>query len=316
MWRQRQPSGSGGLLAFPARVVSTLCPLRAGAIGQMVLDAVNGVLGFPIGDDVGQYSVQAGVSPRRRPMLRRWRSSNHLGFPPWAYVGPGVVVPVAMQVSRGELVVELGIDPQLFGRTCRVDISLGRVRVVRDQSLSNLVRVEAAVGHGGADHEFGEVVAERGQGQVVEVDDRDPLVGEQEVADVGVLLERRRRHCDRQGHPVECVPARRHEVADHQVVWGVERLVEPGRVQLPGIGGGVHSAQRLGQHFEVIWAWLSVAEVLEHQLVRLRRLQGGHTDIALQRRQPVAVGRCRRGSARVLVTFGEHDAGHGRTAVT
>lgn len=47
------------------------------------------------------------------------------------------------------------------------------------------------MGHARADHEFGEVVAERGEGQVVEVDDRDTLVGEQEVSDVGVLVEGR-----------------------------------------------------------------------------------------------------------------------------
>ena len=64
---------------------------------------------------------------------------------------------------------------------------------LQDSATPDLRDPWGAVGHGEGDDELGEVVAERGEGQVVEVDgDRGAVRGDEEVAGVGVLVEGRR----------------------------------------------------------------------------------------------------------------------------
>lgn len=64
------------------------------------------------------------------------------------------------------------------------------VGVVGGQRVGHDARGGLAVGHGGGDDQLGEVVSERGEGEVVEVDQRDALLGEQDVPHVSVLVDR------------------------------------------------------------------------------------------------------------------------------
>ncbi|PSK67049.1 hypothetical protein B0E53_00954 [Micromonospora sp. MH33] len=65
----------------------------------------------------------------------------------------------------------------------------GRAGPIAGNAVGEGLFVEAAVGHGGGDEQSGEVVAEGGEGQVVEVDDGDVFAVHEVVPDVRVLVE-------------------------------------------------------------------------------------------------------------------------------
>jgi hypothetical protein len=90
-----------------------------------------------------------------------------------------VLVAAASQVGAGEDVVDLGPCLQLLAgdapETGTVPVGRG---VVRGEGFPDGARRERTVGHGEGDDEFGQVVAERGEGEVVEVHaDRGPRHG-------------------------------------------------------------------------------------------------------------------------------------------
>nr|WP_240522176.1 hypothetical protein [Amycolatopsis vastitatis] len=181
--------------------------------------------------------------------------------------------------------------------------------------MVDLLDREPAEGHRGADDEFGEVVAERCESQVVEVDDRDPVVGAKEVADVGVLVERDGEFRDRERQVLQGRGAGCDEVGDHQPGCGV-RLVERRAVEGLGMRGSVDPSKRSSGRVEVRGPEVPVAEVLEHEPAGLDRVQlrYAHSGVKSGQSPPVGCG----GSCGVLVliVLDERLGGHGRTAWT
>jgi hypothetical protein len=138
--------------------------------------------------------------------------------------------------------------------------------VVGVQRGADLVGGWPAVGHCGGDDEFGQVVAEWCEGEVVEVDERRTVGRDDDVAEVAVLVQRGRQLGEPGVSVGEDVLAPGGEAPKGQTGGRGEVPAEVGGMQLAGVGGAVQPAEDRSDVFQVGGLDRPPVKVFENQV--------------------------------------------------
>jgi hypothetical protein len=205
--------------------------------------------------------------------------------------------------------MDLGVRLELPARAMRQLVHTPDASVVDVQSGGDGPIGDPAVGHDGTDHEFGEVVAEWGERERVEIDGGNPLGCEDEVADVGVLVQGGGPPGDIHRYLSEHLLPGPDEVGDHDVS-GPVRPVEPRGVEVSPVCGRVEPAEGVGNLGKVLWARMGALEVLEGKRVRGCLSEPGQADARVEAAEPGEVAACRGAAPGVVVVLQEDTVVH------